>query len=180
MPEKLTLNTHVYLIGPRGAGKSHVGRLLAKKLNVASYDVDALVKKNSGQSITRIVQKEGWPAFRKMEHDTLTNLSASEQSAVIATGGGVVLDEDNRRVMRDSGLVVYLKAPFEVLLARVCRASSDHRPALTNLPLDQEMAQMLREREPLYQSTAVTIVDASLPAKDVADAILKLISGHKS
>lgn len=178
MPGKLKLNTHLYLIGARGAGKSHVGKLLAQELGAPFYDVDELIYREQGRSIARIVQEEGWSEFRAMESSTLVRLTMDELPSVIATGGGVVLDEANVYLMRNSGVIIYLEASVPVLVERVKSAvNADHRPPLTDLPLAQEMAQMMRERERLYRAAATASVDASLPPKEVADAVLRLLAG---
>ena len=174
MPEKLKLNKHLYLIGPRGAGKSRVGRLLAAALKTAFHDLDEVVRREQGRSIEIIVAEQGWAAFRNLESEALFRLAELPEPAVIATGGGVVLDGGNCGIMRRSGTIVYLKAPLEVLIARLKHAvSADHRPALTGLPLEQEMAQILREREHLYTDMALTAVNAAAPPKDVVAAILE-------
>ena len=178
MSGKLKLNTHLYLIGARGAGKSHVGKLLARELGTPFYDVDELIYHEQGRSIARIVQEEGWSEFRAMESSTLVRLTTDEASSVIATGGGVVLDESNIYLMRNSGVIIYLEASVPVLVERVKNAfNADQRPPLTDLPLAQEMAQMMRERERLYRAAATATVDASLPEKEVVDAILRLLAG---
>ncbi len=179
MSNELKLGAHLYLIGPRGSGKSSVGRLLARALKAAFHDVDEAVRRAQGRSIERIVQEHGWAAFRKLEGDALARLAELPEPAVIATGGGVVLNEVNCGVMRRSGAIVYLRAPLDVLLARVASAvNTDHRPALTNLPPDQEMAQILHEREPLYLAAATATVNAALPEQEITAAILKIIAAR--
>ena len=176
MSKKLKLDKHLYLIGPRGSGKSCLARLLAEELDVYFYDVDAVVRREDGRSIEEIVREEGWTKFRDMECKALARLAEKPAPSVIATGGGVVLSSANCELMRSSGTVVYLKAPLHVLLERVTRAApSDHRPALTDLPLEQEMARILNERESLYTAAAAATLDAALPKEDVVAAILKIV-----
>ena len=177
MPEKFKLHKHLYLIGPRGAGKSSLGRRLAKRLTAPFYDLDELIQSEQGRSIAHIVQAQGWPAFRDMESRALAQLAGGLPPAIIATGGGVVLNDANAKIMRDSGIVVYLQAPLEVLQKRLERAApTAHRPALTALPPGQEMAQIIREREPLYLAAAMLTVDASLPKARVAGAIVRALA----
>ena len=177
MSKKLKLSKHLYLIGPRGSGKSCLARLLAEKLEVYFYDVDTVVRREQSRSIEQIVREQGWAKFRDLESEALARLAEKSAPTVIATGGGVVLSAANCEIMRNSGMVVYLKAPLYVLMERITRAApSDHRPALTNLPPEEEMARVLAEREPLYAATAAAIVDAALPKEEVAGAILRIIA----
>ena len=174
-PNKLDM--HLYLIGPRGCGKSRVGRLLAEALAVPFHDLDEIIRHEQGRSIAQIVLQDGWASFREMESRTLARLAMELAPAVIATGGGVVLDEANCYMMRGSGRAVYLEAPLGVLVERLTAVpDADHRPALTDLPLAQEMGQILRERQHLYKSTAMAVVDASLPENEVMAAIICAIS----
>ena len=176
MSKKLKLDKHLYLIGPRGSGKSCLARLLAEELKVYFYDVDAVVRREEGRSIEQIVRERGWDEFRTLESSALARLAEKLAPAVIATGGGVVLQSANCELMRNSGTVVYLKAPLHILLERVTRgAPSDHRPALTDLPPEQEMARILNERESLYTAAAAATLDAALPKADVVAAILKIV-----
>ena len=177
MPLKTNkLNMHLYLIGPRGCGKSRVGRLLAGALAVPFHDLDEIIRQEQGRSIAQIVLEDGWASFREMESRTLARLAMELAPAVIATGGGVVLDESNCYIMRGSGRVIYLAAPLDVLVERLMASpGAEHRPALTDMPLAQEMAQIMRERQHLYKNTATAVVDASLPAQAVAEAVLKAI-----
>lgn len=177
MPKKFTLDTHLYLIGPRGSGKSSVGRLLAQALKAPFHDVDEAIRREQGRSIELIVQEHGWPAFRRLENEALARLAQLLEPSVVATGGGVVLSETNRRIMRRSGTIIYLQAPLDVLIKRVTSAvGADHRPALTALPLAQEMEQILRERELLYLETATATVNAALSEKEITAAILNIIA----
>lgn len=177
-PNKLDM--HLYLIGPRGCGKSRVGRLLAEALAVPFHDLDEIIRREQGRSIAQIVLEDGWDRFREMESRTLARLAMELAPAVIATGGGVVLDEANCYIMRGSGRAVYLEAPLAVLVERLKAVpDSDHRPALTDLPLAQEMGRILRERQHLYKSTAMATVDASFPENEVMAAILRAVDKDK-
>lgn len=175
--EKNKLDMHLYLIGPRGCGKSRVGRLLAEALAVPFHDLDEIIHHEQGRSIAQIVLEDGWASFRQMESRTLARLAMELAPAVIATGGGVVLDEANCYIMRGSGRAVYLEAPLAVLVERLKAVpDADHRPALTDLPLAQEMGQILRERQHLYKNAALAVVDASLPENEVMAAIMHAVT----
>lgn len=179
--EKNKLDMHLYLIGPRGCGKSRVGRLLAEALTVPFHDLDEIIRHEQGRSIAQIVLEDGWASFREMESRTLARLAMELAPAVIATGGGVVLDEANCYIMRGSGRAVYLEAPLAVLVERLKAVpDADHRPALTDLPLAQEMGQILRERQHLYKNAAMAAVDASLPENEVMAAIICAMAEDKN
>ena len=123
-----------------------------------------------------MVAAHGWAVFREREQAQLQRLAARPGSLIIATGGGVVLSEDNCRTMRESGLVIYLDAPLDVLLARVMgqAGTADHRPALTELPLAEEMAAIATERVPLYERAAHHRVAAGRDVPEVLAEILQI------
>jgi shikimate kinase len=151
--------------------------LLARNRACLARDTDALIREKTGMSVAEIVAVGGWPAFRALEKAALAEAveSARESGnapAVIATGGGIVLDPENRDRMRAEGVVAYLAAPPRVLAGRLPPLRNDpSRPSLTALPPEREIAAVLREREPLYRAAAHHIVDATRPPESVADAL---------
>jgi shikimate kinase len=152
---------NIYLIGPRGAGKSAAGGLLAEACGRPFCDMDAELVRRFGQSIQEVVQAFGWPAFRREER-TLLNELAARGGWVVSTGGGVVLDGENIAAMRRSGRVVWLRAAPETLLNRIQAHPSPRaqRPALTpGQGLSEEIRQTLREREALYRRAMHFCVD---------------------
>ncbi len=160
----------IFLIGPRGCGKSTIGKLLAKRLSLRFCDTDTLIVQTAGASVTDIVAAEGWEGFRRREARAL--LQAAVPDTVVATGGGMVLAEENRAVMRDNGTVVYLAATANVLRARLSRSpDKSGRPSLTGAEPLQEIELILAEREPLYRQTAHIVVPAALPPKEVVKKI---------
>ena len=164
----------VFLIGPRGSGKTSVGRLLARKLGCELYDTDALVTSEAGRNVTEIVALEGWEGFRERESRAL--VSAAGPGRIVATGGGMILSEANRRFMRGQGLVIYLAAPAEALYARLVHGhESGQRPALTDKDLLQEITEVLAERGHLYRRTAHHSVDAAVSAPEVLGAIIRIL-----
>lgn len=164
----------VFLVGARGAGKTTVGRLLAGRLGCRFADTDHEIAAHCGKSVAEIVGLEGWAGFRAREGATLRRLARAIGAgrAVIATGGGMVLFRANREYMRRSGLVVWLDAPAEILLARVL-ADADYaqRPPLGGKAPAEEMACVLAERAPLYANAAHFRLDAEAGAQDIAREI---------
>jgi shikimate kinase len=172
------LPPRIYLIGPRGSGKTTVGRLLAAQLGWSFVDMDDLIEAAAGNTIADIFATEGEFGFRDREAEALAQI-AHRPDHVIATGGGIILRPDNRSRLCKSGHCVWLTAPAEVLWdrIRVDAATPVRRPALTDLsPLD-EIRHVLATREPLYQSVAhQAIASGSQSPEAIVSAILAACS----
>jgi shikimate kinase len=161
----------MFLIGYRGAGKTEVARVLAPMLGSAWLDADAVLEERAGQSIRQIFATEGEAGFRVREAALLQELCGL-QDHVIATGGGIILREENRAALK-RGAVVWLRAPADVLWQRMQEdvTTSERRPNLAQGGL-AEIDEMLRVREPLYQACQEFTVDASAQTPtQVAEAI---------
>lgn len=157
----------VFFIGARACGKSTVGALAAKLLNMRFMDTDQRVRDDDGRETEDIVASGGWAEFRALESAALRDCTAS--NTVIATGGGIVLDPRNRAFMRANGLVIFLEAPAAALSARLLeRPEPRLRPSLTGLPVHEEAARIAAEREPFYRAAAHYAVAASHTASEVA------------
>lgn len=139
------------LIGMMGAGKSTVGRLLARAIGCEFVDADREIEARSGVSISTIFELEGESGFRKRETAMIDELSRRE-GVVLATGGGVVLSADNRKRLRERGLVIYLQATADEITRRT--ANDRDRPLLQTADPRARIVELLREREPLYLETA--------------------------
>lgn len=134
-----------------GAGKSSVGRRLARELGLAFHDTDARIRERTGVDIPLIFEIEGEAGFRQRERDVLRELAGTTEG-IIATGGGIVLDRDNRRLLRETGLVVHLSASLDTLLERTTR--NRNRPLLQNDNPRETLTRLIAEREPLYRELA--------------------------
>ena len=144
---------NVYLIGPRACGKTTLGRMLAKRLDRPFVDLDEAFVSRTNRTVAQVVEAEGWEGFRALESEVLAS-EAETGGKVVATGGGVVLKEPNRRVLA-KGVVIYLQAdPDRVVATLVAELNPDQRPALTDLPLEEEVRRTLAEREPFYLACA--------------------------
>lgn len=141
----------IFLIGPMGAGKTAIGRHLARMLELPFVDLDHALQDRTGVEIALIFELEGEAGFRRRESQLLDELSAGPP-LVLATGGGAILDPDNRRRLRERGYVVYLEAQVEAQLARTGR--SRHRPLLQTGDRRQRLEDIFRAREALYLETA--------------------------
>jgi len=162
------------LIGPRGSGKSTVGRLLAQALRWDFVDTDSLVEVAAGRSIAEIFAFSGEPAFRKLETEALKQALA-RQRCVISVGGGAVASRENRARLENAGLCVCLMASAEELQRRLDAdpAGQSRRPPLTQTPGLEEMRQVLAQRRPFYEALAQQMVDTDgRTPQDVAAEIL--------
>lgn len=159
----------VVLVGMMGAGKSQVGRLLAENLGYDFVDTDLLIVKRAGKSIPRIFSEDGEDAFRVLERAVIAEL-ARRQSLVIATGGGALLDEANRRVLSALGHTVYLKAsPRELYL----RVKNDRNRPLLNVPDPQgELRRLLDARAPLYEKCDIVVDTEDIGTDEVVDLLI--------
>lgn len=164
------------LVGYRGTGKSTVGRLLAERTGRPFVDVDDVIVARAGRTIRAIFEESGEPVFRELEEAVVRDLVSSHPGAVLGTGGGTILREANRRVLRGFGLVAWLRAGADELARRLeaDAATRETRPALTSKGALEEIAEVLAYRTPFYQEIAQVVVDAEEhgPA-EVADLLLE-------
>lgn len=157
----------IVLIGYRGTGKSAVGRLIADRLDLAFYDADELVEKRGGQSIQEMVAAKGWEFFREREKDVIRELSGID-AAVIATGGGAVLDPENVRLLKRKGRLIWLVADAQTVIARMQADtnSEQRRPSLTGREPADETVAVIAARTPFYREAADLCVDTSGKSPD--------------
>ncbi len=163
---------HVVLVGLMATGKSTVGALVAQRLDRRLLDSDQQIETAQGRSVREIFESDGEPIFRALEKQVLVDALACSEPLVIAAAGGVVLDPDNRRALRDErARVVWLRADPELLTERA--ATAGHRPLLDDDPLAR-MTQMAVDREALYAEVADVTIDV---ADHTPDEIAALIAG---
>jgi shikimate kinase len=147
---------NVFLVGLMGAGKTSVGRALARRLHKTFHDTDHEIERSTGVKIPLIFEIEGEAGFRARETKALAEL-ALRQNIVLATGGGVVLSEQNRRLLAGHGTVVYLRAAPRELWLRT--RHDKNRPLLqTEDPLSK-LHELFEERDPLYREVADVVID---------------------
>lgn len=159
----------IILIGYRGSGKTTVGKHLALRLNVPFIDTDHLIEHKAGKTISQIFTQEGELGFRQRE--TLALKEAMQLGdGVISTGGGVLLRPENRLIIRKADLIVYLTAPVHILAERT--KNDTNRPPLTNLPHEEEIVVILKERIPLYEAAADITIDTSCHSIEEAANII--------
>lgn len=164
----------IFLVGLPGAGKSTVGRYLAAELDATFYDLDEEIALRAGADIPWIFDVEGEAGFRDRETAVVKDLAALD-NVVIATGGGVVLREDNRRIMSHASTVVYLSASLSTLVSRT--SGKTKRPLLAGKDVNQVLKDLMRVREPLYEQIAdLTVVSTGGAAKKLAGLIATQIA----
>lgn len=167
-------NVSIFLIGPMGAGKSTVGRALARLLKKRFLDADAELEKRTGASIPLIFDVEGEAGFRKREAAIIDELT-QEPDVILATGGGAVLDEQNRLALRTRGVVVYLSAGLDTLYERT--RSAKNRPLLAGKETRATLTAIMEKRMPIYESEAdIVIKTDQRSANYVAREIVKALN----
>jgi len=152
----LSMPPNIILIGPMGVGKTTIGRALAKQLHKEFVDSDQEIEDRTGVSIVTIFDIEGEEGFRKRETDILKELT-QRKDIVLATGGGAVASEENRKTLRSNGFIVYLHASVELQLERTRNVKN--RPLLQNDDPRETLATLMQEREPIYRQEADLVID---------------------
>lgn len=167
------------LTGFMGSGKSTLGKMLSSRLKFPFYDTDALIEKKQGRKIEKIFEDNGEDCFRSMEEECIRELLSGPEECVVSTGGGAVLKEENRKILKKSGTVFYLKAGPELLYGRLEKESG--RPLLKGDGLFEKICEMLTEREGMYRETAHYVVDETgKNTEQLLDEIIKLYGGSKT
>lgn len=149
----------IFLVGLMGAGKSTIGKQLAKVLHKDFVDSDREIESHTGVSIPLIFELEGEEGFRRRESEMIDKLT-QQPDTVLATGGGAILNEVNRKVLRERGFVVYLHATVEQLLERT--RMDRNRPLLQTEDPKARLEALLLQRDPLYRDVADITIDTGL------------------
>lgn len=168
----------IFLVGPMGVGKTAVGKKLASALKCDFFDSDKEIEKRTGASVGWIFDVEGEEGFRRREKSMIDELTQLD-NVVLATGGGVVLNQDNRAFLKERGTVVLLMASVETLMGRTERDKS--RPLLQNGNRESIITNLLTQRLPLYEEVAdITIYTDQGGLKTTVQSIVKAIGPHST
>ena len=166
---------NVFVVGLMGAGKTTIGRLLARKLGKRFIDSDHEIEARTGASIPWIFEIEGEQSFRRREAEVIRDLTA-QQGIVLATGGGAVLNESSRAFLKARGTVIYLRASVNNIIART--ANDKNRPLLQTADPRRRLEELARQREPLYQDVAHLVIDTGRPnVQSMVHNILAQLAG---
>jgi len=163
---------NILLTGFMGAGKTTVGKKLAKRLGYFFIDTDREIEKEQGCSITEIFKYGGEECFRDLETDILQKLQ-TKQNLVIATGGGMVLRNENRSLMQTLGIRVYLKVELQELMRRLKKDKK--RPLLQKLKPEEHILEMLQQRKSIYEEAECIIDTTDLSPHQMVTEIIRKI-----
>ncbi len=165
---------NIILIGPMGAGKTTIGRQLAKRLSIRFYDSDHEIEERTGVKISLIFEIEGEEGFRRRETEVIRELSLMN-NIVLSTGGGAVTQAENRVVLKNNGYIIYLKSSPEMLFKRT--VDDKRRPLLQGDDRLEQIRKILNEREPAYIEMADEIIDSEkMSIKQIIQKILEQIN----
>ena len=163
---------NIALVGFMAVGKSAVGRNLARKLHRRFVDIDALIEKAEGRKVREIFAQKGEAYFRTLEKQKLVEVLA-ESGQVIATGGGIVMDEDNLNLLRQNTLLIGLTASADVLVHRAGKNSK--RPLLKGGDVRERVEELLQKRQSRYAEAHMTIDTSGLAIEQVVEKIVQII-----
>ena len=164
---------NIILTGFMGAGKTTVGQILARSCGFEFVDLDELIVTSRGKAIKEIFADEGEEAFRNFETETLLSLQDVSRR-VIATGGGIILRQENRQLLKKMGVVVYLRASFETLVKRVSK--SKQRPLADLSNGTERLQSLLESRKSLYEQADIVVDTDNSDGNKVANYILERLS----
>jgi shikimate kinase len=169
--------SNIILIGSMGAGKTTNGKWLAKQLGKTFVDLDAFIEQNTGTSISHIFELEGEAGFRIRESAALAEVLANDNQ-VLATGGGAVLLPENRMLMNNRGVVVFLNIPPEMQLQRLLKDTK--RPLMQTADRALRLKQLADERTPIYLNCAdIQLNLGTIPLSQIRHTLLRLISNYE-
>ena len=155
---------NIILIGYMGSGKSTIGKKTAKLLGVEFLDTDSLIEEQEGMTISELFAQNGEDYFRQKETETIQKLKKESKSIVLATGGGLPMKEENQALLKDFGIVVYLKASVDTLVERL--KGDTTRPLLKEGDLRKKIETMLEIRNPVYENVADIVLETDTKSMD--------------
>ena len=176
MPFAAEKPSRIFIVGPMGVGKTTIGRILAKDLQLDFVDCDVEIEERCGASIAWIFDVEGEIGFRERETQMLDELTG-RKNILLATGGGAVLREENRNYLRERGTVVYLDSSFDLLVKRT--AKDKKRPLLQNTNPKEVLQRIKKQRGPLYREVAdIRVFVGDNNSRKAVNQIMKQLKGE--
>ena len=168
---------NIIFVGLMGSGKTTIGKQVSKALGMEFFDTDHAVEVKTGVNIATIFELEGEEGFRLREHNLLKDLM-DNQKKVIATGGGIVLNGENRKLLRQLGAFVYLRSNIKDLILRL--KNDKTRPLIQNVNLDEKFNELFKARDSLYIEVADYIIDTkNKKVSDIKNEVLELLNKCK-
>ena len=166
---------NIVLIGYRGTGKSTVAKILGQRLERKVLSTDAEIVEEAGQSIPHIVEQFGWDHFRELETQMCRKLQ-DQTNLIIDTGGGLILKEENVKILKTNGKIFWLTAEIPTIMKRI--SGDTQRPSLSGTKtFVEEIEDILKERIPKYQAAADHVIPTDqIPPHQITDSILSLIA----
>lgn len=163
---------NIVLFGFMGAGKSSVGKMLAERLNISFIEMDEIIENENKMTISDIFEEYGEAHFRELEKDLVKRIS-KDNSCVISTGGGVVLDEENVKLLGKNGILISLMAREKVIYERI--KNETQRPLLKTENILQKIKEMLDYRRPFYEKAGHCIDTSDRSKEEVVEEILEYV-----
>ena len=164
---------NIYLVGLMGSGKTTVGKLASRRLKKIFIDSDHVIEEKTGVKVPLIFEYEGEDGFRKRETKALEEL-VTKDGIILATGGGIILEKKNQKLLTDHGLVIYLKADHDLLAHRLKNDKS--RPLLQGVDITKKLKELSETRDPLYRAIADCVIDTkNKRAADIVNEIDMMI-----
>ena len=164
---------NIYLVGFMGTGKTVVGEILAKRLAKEFIEMDTVIEEKEGSEIVDIFAKQGQAYFRSLEKELLGELSKREDS-VISCGGGLVCDQENLKLLKETGVVFALRASVSTIYQRT--KDHSHRPILNVDNSQEKIKQLLAKRAPCYVQAQHSIDTDNLSPEEIADKIIAILN----
>ena len=166
----MKIKNNIFLVGLMGSGKTTIGKLIAKKLRYKFIDTDLLMEEKTGVKVPLIFEYEGEEGFRKREAKILSEVLRLD-NIILATGGGIVLSDNNRQQLKERGNVIYLNAEINELAKRL--SNDKNRPLLQNTDIKEKLKELMGHRSFLYESIADSIIQTkNKRAPDIANEII--------
>ena len=162
----------IILTGMMGAGKTTVAKILAKKLNIKSIDIDSLIEQNEGEKISEIFSEKGEEYFRKIEKNTIDNIFTRE-NLVISLGGGALENNETREFLLTNSNVIYLQTSPEIIFERI--KSNTERPLLCGNMSVEKISEILEKREKNYQTATYKITTDNKTPDQIAEEIIGVL-----
>ncbi len=163
-------DVNLYLVGFMGTGKTTIGRAVAQRLGFQLVDTDQEIEREQGRSITEIFERDGEPFFRELERRFIVSGHPAER-AVVACGGGLVVQPGSLELLRERGVVICLHASIETILART--AKHRHRPLLNVDDPDAQVRTLYAQREPVYQRAGTVILTDARSLTEVVAHVIR-------